>query len=75
LLSDQRADAVKYYLVANGIAPERISTVGFGETQPRASNDTPEGRAQNRRVEFTVTSQDICQPQGSQSEGEEVTAP
>jgi outer membrane protein OmpA-like peptidoglycan-associated protein len=55
LLSRQRAEAVRDYLVKSGISTERITTKGFGETQPVADNDTPEGRQKNRRVEFTIT--------------------
>jgi len=53
-LSEQRAKAVYEYLVQNGIATARLRFKGFGETQPVASNDTPEGRQQNRRTEFEV---------------------
>ena len=53
-LSERRAATVKAYLVGRGIAAERVKSVGYGETQPRASNDTAEGRAQNRRVEIKV---------------------
>ena len=53
-LSKRRADAVKRYLVEHGIAASRITTEGFGERQPVASNATAEGRAQNRRVELNV---------------------
>jgi outer membrane protein OmpA-like peptidoglycan-associated protein len=53
-LSERRADAVRRYLVNGGIDPTRIQTEGYGESQPVASNDTTEGRAQNRRVELRV---------------------
>jgi outer membrane protein OmpA-like peptidoglycan-associated protein len=53
-LSERRADAVRRYLINGGIMPERIRTEGFGESKPVASNDTDEGRAQNRRVELRV---------------------
>ena len=53
-LSLARADAVKAYLVEQGIDPARIETVGFGEAFPVASDDTEEGRRQNRRIEFEV---------------------
>jgi outer membrane protein OmpA-like peptidoglycan-associated protein len=52
-LSQARADAVKAYLVARGIASERIVTKGFGPYQPIAPNDSPESRRQNRRIEFS----------------------
>lgn len=54
LLSKNRAEAVYTYLIINGIAKERITFKGYGESQPVASNDTPEGRAANRRTVFTV---------------------
>jgi outer membrane protein OmpA-like peptidoglycan-associated protein len=54
LLSQKRAEAVKNYLISQGIAADRISAVGFGSTKAIASNDTEEGRSQNRRTTFTV---------------------
>ena len=53
-LSLRRAEAVRGYLVEHGIAPDRISTEGFGKSRPVATNDTDEGRAENRRVELRV---------------------
>ncbi|HHJ15847.1 MAG TPA: hypothetical protein ENJ80_04030 [Gammaproteobacteria bacterium] len=53
-LSEQRAEAVGRYLVEAGIDPNKILMVGAGETAPIASNTTPEGRAENRRVEVLV---------------------
>ncbi|MEP7311150.1 MAG: OmpA family protein [Pseudomonadota bacterium] len=54
-LSQRRADSVKAYLVSKGIAGSRVQTRGFGESQPEESNDTADGRAQNRRVIFQRT--------------------
>jgi outer membrane protein OmpA-like peptidoglycan-associated protein len=51
-LSEQRAAAVKAYLVSRGIDAGRIETAGLGDTKPAAPNTTPEGRQQNRRVEL-----------------------
>jgi chemotaxis protein MotB len=53
-LSQKRADTVMQYLIAQGVNPNLVSAHGFGEADPVASNDTPEGRAQNRRVELTL---------------------
>lgn len=53
-LSQARAEAVRSYLVQRGMTADRIQAVGRGETMPVASNDTPEGRANNRRVEIIV---------------------
>jgi outer membrane protein OmpA-like peptidoglycan-associated protein len=55
-LSLDRANAVKTMLVNQGVSADRISTQGFGQDRPVASNDTEEGRARNRRTELTVTS-------------------
>ena len=52
-LSERRADAVRDYMVSQGIAASRIMTKGFGKANPVASNATREGRAKNRRVEIT----------------------
>jgi OmpA-OmpF porin, OOP family len=51
-LSDDRANAVQKYLIGKGIAADRLKARGFGEARPAASNETKEGRAQNRRIEF-----------------------
>lgn len=53
-LSEQRAKSVYDYLVKQGIASDRLSFKGYGDTQPVADNDTPEGRQQNRRTVFTI---------------------
>jgi outer membrane protein OmpA-like peptidoglycan-associated protein len=56
VLSENRAGAVTSYLVTKGIAANRLSSKGWGDTQPIAGNTTPEGRAQNRRTELKVIS-------------------
>ncbi|MEA2884141.1 MAG: OmpA-OmpF porin, family [Bradyrhizobium sp.] len=53
-LSEKRAQAVADYLVQAGLPPERFKATGYGSLQPLASNDTDEGKAQNRRIEFLV---------------------
>ncbi|KAA0997472.1 OmpA family protein [Paraburkholderia panacisoli] len=53
-LSLKRAQTVANFLISQGVKPNLVSAEGFGETNPVASNDTPEGRAQNRRVEITI---------------------
>ena len=53
-LSQARADAVVVYLVAGGVGADRLTAIGYGESRPIADNDTSEGRAQNRRIEFVV---------------------
>ena len=53
-LSQRRASSVRKYLVDHGLAANRIRTEGFGKSRPVATNDTEDGRAQNRRVELRV---------------------
>ena len=55
-LGEARAEAVRRYLSRNSIALNRMATISYGEDSPLASNDTPEGRAQNRRVAIVVLS-------------------
>jgi OOP family OmpA-OmpF porin len=54
LLSVQRSQAIKEYLVSRGIKESRLDAQGFGGTRPIADNDTEEGRAENRRVVFSI---------------------
>jgi len=54
-LSDRRANAVRDYLIANGIDSSRLTAQGFGESKPIATNNTRAGRAENRRVEVKLT--------------------
>jgi len=53
-LSERRADSVRDFLAEQGVAGSSITARGFGKMQPVASNDTPEGRQRNRRVELVV---------------------
>lgn len=57
-LSQRRADSVADYLEQMGVARERMTIEAFGETRPAADNETPEGRARNRRVEIEVVAED-----------------
>ncbi|WP_158608558.1 OmpA family protein [Stagnimonas aquatica] len=56
-LSKLRANAARDYLIGEGISPKRLTAEGLGEAKPVASNKTKDGRAENRRVEFSVTKQ------------------
>jgi outer membrane protein OmpA-like peptidoglycan-associated protein len=53
-LSEQRADRVRNFLIAEGVASPRVTAIGFGESMPVSTNATPEGRQQNRRVEIEI---------------------
>src|SRR6476619_4141355 len=53
-LSDNRARSVMEYILSKGIAPNRITSKGYGETMPVVPNDTDEQRQLNRRVEFKI---------------------
>ena len=54
LLSEQRAEAVKTYLINKGVAAERLQTRGFGSTQPLTTENSEEDRKRNRRIEFEI---------------------
>ena len=58
-LSEHRAEAVRDYLVQQGISAASMEAKGFGKTEPIASNETPEGRQQNRRVELVLSGEAI----------------
>ena len=60
-LSGERAASVRNYLVSKGVASSRFNVTGLGIADPIATNDTPEGRSQNRRVEFAITANDKIQ--------------
>jgi outer membrane protein OmpA-like peptidoglycan-associated protein len=53
-LSEERADRVRSFLIAEGVDPSRITAIGFGESMPVTTNATAEGRTQNRRVEIEI---------------------
>jgi chemotaxis protein MotB len=55
ILSQKRADNVMNFMTSQGVNPSLVSAQGFGDADPVASNDTPVGRSQNRRVELTLT--------------------
>jgi outer membrane protein OmpA-like peptidoglycan-associated protein len=58
-LSEQRAAAVRDYLMQQGMPANSLTAKGFGKTQPVASNETAEGRQQNRRVELVISGEVI----------------
>lgn len=64
-LSEERARATVDYLVEQGIARARLVAVGYGEWKPVAGNASPQGREQNRRVEFVIRNPNICKNPGS----------
>jgi outer membrane protein OmpA-like peptidoglycan-associated protein len=58
-LSEQRANAVRDYLVSQGLSPDSVTAAGFGKTMPVADNATASGRQQNRRVEIIISGEVI----------------
>jgi chemotaxis protein MotB len=64
-LSSARATEIVKFLAGNGVEPERLSAVGYGEFQPLASNDTEMGRAQNRRVAVMVAKRAMDRPRAT----------
>ncbi|MEO5649532.1 MAG: OmpA family protein [Ginsengibacter sp.] len=69
-LSERRAGTVADYLKLKEIMPNRITTKGFGESTPGYTNDTPEGMAQNRRVEFIITANEQMKADAKKEAGE-----
>ena len=67
-LSTQRATNVSNYLAANGVVASRLSVKGFGETAPKYDNNTEDGRAQNRRVEFLITANEKMKAEAAKAE-------
>lgn len=68
-LSEKRAKAVTDYLSANQIAQMRLTIKGFGELVPKYENETEEGRAQNRRVEFLITANEKMKAEAAKEAG------
>jgi outer membrane protein OmpA-like peptidoglycan-associated protein len=68
-LSEQRAQSVREYLVDQMVSADSVTAFGFGKSKPVATNDTPEGRQQNRRVELVVSGEAIGQNIGSDAAG------
>jgi outer membrane protein OmpA-like peptidoglycan-associated protein len=73
-LSENRADAVRDFLLAQGVSHDNITSTGYGESSPVADNNTASGRSQNRRVQLVVSGDAIGLHQGS-PEASAVTAP
>jgi outer membrane protein OmpA-like peptidoglycan-associated protein len=70
VLSEQRADSVRRYLIGRGVAPSRIKAIGFGESMPLVTNETMAGRQQNRRVEIEVRpTEQLREQQSTQTQG------
>ncbi len=63
-LSEERANSVRDYMVRKGISADRITAVGYGYSRPKASNDSEEGRKQNRRIEVRVTNPEEVEVSG-----------
>lgn len=68
-LSNRRASSVSTYLASNGITSSRLSTKGYGESAPKYNNDTPDGQAQNRRVEFLITANEKMKKEAQKEAG------
>lgn len=73
-LSDNRAEAVRQYLIGRGVASERMTVKGYGETMPVADNNTEAGRELNRRVELKVTSGGEAAPAAAEPAAEAAPA-
>jgi outer membrane protein OmpA-like peptidoglycan-associated protein len=69
-LSERRAAAVSRYLRGKGVADSRLTTKGYGESAPVASNDSDDGRAQNRRVTFLITANEKMKEDARKEAGE-----
>lgn len=65
-LSEQRSDAVRKYLSESGVSNQRLTSLGFGEMQPKYSNEDNVGRVKNRRVEFAITANEKMKREAEQ---------
>ena len=70
-LSQRRADVVANYLTSHGVASSRVTTKAYGESAPAYPNDTPEHMAQNRRVEFLITANDVMKEDAKKEAGDQ----
>jgi outer membrane protein OmpA-like peptidoglycan-associated protein len=68
-LSEKRASSVSNYLTSKGIQSSRITTLGYGESAPKYSNDTEDGRSQNRRVEFLISANEKMKADAAREAG------
>jgi outer membrane protein OmpA-like peptidoglycan-associated protein len=69
-LSERRANAVAVYLKSKSVGASRITIKGFGETAPRYSNDTEDGRSMNRRVDFLITANEKMKAEAKKEAGQ-----
>ncbi len=69
-LSENRAGSVADYLKTQGVSNTRINTIGYGKTQPIATNETDAGRAENRRVTFVITANDKMKQDAQKKAGQ-----
>ncbi|HVI44102.1 MAG TPA: OmpA family protein [Chitinophaga sp.] len=70
-LSERRTNSVVAFLKGQGVAANRIQGFWYGKSQPKASNDTEEGRAQNRRVEFSIFANDKMKSEAKKEAGQQ----
>src|SRR5439155_5224796 len=66
-LSERRANAAERYLAAHGVSYSRMATLGLGETEPVASNDSEDGRSRNRRVEVAIYASEAWRDQAEKA--------
>jgi outer membrane protein OmpA-like peptidoglycan-associated protein len=69
-LSERRATSVSGYLEGQGTSGARLTIKGYGETIPKYENNTPEGRTENRRVEFLITANEKMKAEAAKTAGQ-----